>query len=71
MTKHDKTRSDRIVDFVADFSATMGYPPSVREIMTAVGLHSTGSCQYLINRLIEEGRLRRIHGIQRGLLIVP
>lgn len=44
-------RQRRIVDFIAAFLASRGYPPTVREIGEATGLLSTSSVHYQLRTL--------------------
>ena len=46
MTKHDADRKVKILDFIAATLRARGFPPSVREIMKAVGLASTSAVHH-------------------------
>ena len=68
-------KGDLIVAFVQRFTQENGYPPSVREIGTAVGLQSTASVSYHLRKLQEQGflqspgdkgRKRTVIAAQRG-----
>jgi len=48
-----------ILDFIAAEVRERGYPPSVREIASAVGLASTSTVQAHLNTLQRQGYLRR------------
>lgn len=48
-----------ILDFIAQEVHERGYPPSVREIGSAVGLASTSTVQAHLNTLQKQGYLRR------------
>ena len=50
-------KSQRILDFVNEFTKQNGFAPSVREIGAAVGLSSTASVSYHIQALQEKGML--------------
>ena len=50
-------KSQEILDFVNAFVQENGYAPSVREIGSAVGLHSTASVSYHLQQLQEKGLL--------------
>lgn len=60
-------RQRRILDFIKIFSMESGYPPSIREIGSAVGISSTSVVNYNLNRLVEEGYLSRDQHVSRGL----
>lgn len=49
----------RILDFIKSEIQTKGYPPSVREIATAVGLKSTSTVHGHLQRLEKRGLLHR------------
>src|SRR5271167_4615420 len=49
----------RILDVIRDFTAEMGYPPSVREIGERVGLSSSSTVQSHLKTLERRGLLRR------------
>ena len=51
VTKHDAERKVRILDFIAATLRARGYPPSVREIMQAVGLASTSAVHHHLQML--------------------
>ena len=48
-----------ILDFIAEELRTRGYPPSVREIGEAVGLHSSSTVHNHLGTLQRQGYLRR------------
>jgi repressor LexA len=52
-------RQQQILEIIDQHISERGYPPSVREIGTAVGLTSPSSVQNHLNRLNELGYLRR------------
>jgi repressor LexA len=49
----------QILDVIRDFTAEMGYPPSVREIGERVGLSSSSTVQSHLKTLERRGLLRR------------
>ena len=66
-------RQQRILDFIAQTRDERGYPPSVREIGDAVGLHSPSSVHAQLATLAQKGYLTkdptkpraiRVHGAQ-------
>jgi repressor LexA len=60
-------RQRRMLDFIVGFSEDNGYPPSIREIGTAVGISSTSVVNYNLNRLVDEGYLDRDQNVSRGI----
>lgn len=62
-------KRQEILDYIRKFSNDMGYAPSVREIMSGVGLRSTASVQYHINALQELGELTVGGGKNRSICL--
>ena len=60
-------RRERILDFIAKFSAEEGYPPTVREIGAAVGLKSSSSVQFHLVALRDMGHLERDGNLTRAI----
>lgn len=63
-------RRAAIIRFVAEYTRERGYPPSVREICTAVGLISPASVQRHLVILEEQGFLRRDPTKPRALELI-
>ena len=61
------TKRQEILEFIRRFAAEMGYSPSIREIMSGVGLRSTASVQYHINALQDMGELTAGGGKNRSI----
>ena len=51
-------KSEKILEFVRQFTKENGFPPSVREIGAAVGLRSTASVSYHLQQLQNKGLLQ-------------
>lgn len=60
-------RQRRMLEFIQRFAEENGYPPSIREIGSAVGITSTSVVNYNLNRLVEEGYLGRDQNVSRGI----
>jgi repressor LexA len=72
VTKHDAERKLRIIDFIAATLRDRGYPPSVREIASAVGLASTSAVHHHLQILQREGYLERSSSQQsRAIRLTP
>ncbi len=71
MTKHDATRKQRIIDYIAATLRARGYPPSVREIAQAVDLASTSAVHHHLEVLQKEGYLERGATRSRALRLTP
>ena len=62
MLMNDKmltTRQKQILEYIRECVHKFGYPPSVREICKEVGLSSTSTVHGYLNRLEEQGFIRR------------
>lgn len=63
-------RQQAILDFVAEYTADHGYPPSIREIGQAVGISSTSVVDYNLRALERGGMILRDREVSRGLRTV-
>jgi repressor LexA len=63
-------RQQRILDFLGEYTADHGYPPSIREIGQAVGISSTSVVDYNLRALERGGLIRRDREVSRGLGLV-
>ena len=59
-----------IYEFLKDFTSQKGYPPTARELCTAVGLKSTSSVHGHLKQLEKEGLIKRDPTKPRALEIV-
>jgi repressor LexA len=71
VTKHDAARKQKIIDYIAATLRARGYPPSVREIATAVGLASTSAVHHHLSALEKDGYLERGAAQSRALRLTP
>jgi repressor LexA len=60
-------RQRLILCFIAEQLGASGYPPTIREIGTEVGISSTSVVNYHLNKLKERGLLERDDRVSRGL----
>ena len=67
MTRHDVERRQRILDCIASTVEERGYPPSVREIASAVGLASTSAVHHHLLALQRDGLIERGTHASRAL----
>lgn len=69
--KHEFTveLEDRILAFIAAYTAEHGYPPSLADIGAHIGRQKSVVFVH-VSRLIADGRLVRTPGIARGLRVV-
>jgi repressor LexA len=71
LTKHDAARKQRIIEYIGTTVRQRGYPPSVREIASAVGLASTSAVHHHLEALEREGMLERGATHSRALRLTP
>ena len=62
-------KQQRIYDFIQDFTARHGYPPSVREIGAAVGLKSPSTVHFHLKGLEEAGMIIKAEGKTRAITL--
>ncbi len=65
-----KPREQKILDFMKKEISTKGYPPTVREICTALGIKSTSTVHKDIETLVKEGYLKKDPSKPRALMVV-
>lgn len=64
-------RQQAMLDFMQEFIADHGYPPTIREIGEACDIPSTSVVNYNLNRLEVEGYLSREDKVSRGIRLAP
>ncbi len=64
------TRQTRILDFIRDYTRTVGYPPTVREIGAHAGLTATSSVHRQLEVLAAKGYLRRTGNRSRAVVVL-
>lgn len=70
MRHRDLDKQKKILDFVNRQVAEKGYPPSVREICSAVGFKSTSTVHAYIKKMEEEGQIAKDATKPRALKIL-
>ena len=60
-------KQQQIYDFILEFTSAHGYPPSVREIGTAVGLKSPSTVHFHLKSLEEAGVIVKAEGKTRAI----
>lgn len=68
--KSPSPKQEAILAYIRQFIDDFGYPPTVRQIQTALGISSTSVVDYNLNILEREGHVRRDPDISRGLEVV-
>ena len=65
-----KPRQQKILEFMKEEISTKGYPPTVREICSAIGIKSTSTVHKDIETLVSEGYLKKDPSKPRALMVV-
>ena len=65
-----KEREQKILTFMKNEIKTKGYPPTVREICTAIGIKSTSTAHKDIESLVKQGFLKKDPSKPRALMVV-
>ena len=71
MPRSAKNKQMAVLSYIHKQVAEHGYPPTVREICSALGLSSTSTVHGHITRLIDKGFLRKDSAKPRALEITP
>lgn len=58
------------MDYIRDYCAENGYPPTYREMGEAVGIRSTSTVKLIVDVMLDEGLVTRVHGKTRTLKLV-
>ncbi len=61
---------ERMLAFIRQYIGAKGFPPTVREIATGLGLGSTSVVAYHLGALERAGRIERMPRVARGLRVV-
>ena len=60
-------RQQEMIAYIGKFTGDKGYPPTIRQIGTAVGISSTSVVNYNLNKLEREGFILRDLKVSRGV----
>lgn len=60
-------RQRQVVDYITEASDRLGYCPSYREIMEALGWKSTSNVARVVDALVARGYLKKLRGAKRCL----
>ncbi len=60
---------EKVLVCLQSFQEDNGYPPTVREICTHTGIHSTSQVAYYLKQLEGAGYLERDKGVSRGIRV--
>lgn len=62
-------RQRQVLEFISDFLARQGYPPTLREIAAKIGVNGTLGVMKHLEALEKKGYLRRQAGSSRGIAL--
>lgn len=57
-----KPKEKRVLDYINQTIEEQGYPPSVREICSSLGIKSTSTAHMYIERLASKGYIEKLAG---------
>ncbi|MBN1892814.1 MAG: transcriptional repressor LexA [Clostridiales bacterium] len=60
---------ETVYKYIVDFIRSEGYPPSVREICSGVGIKSTSTIHSHLKRLVEMNRIEYTPGKRRAIIV--
>ena len=69
--KNTEEREQKILAFMREEIRAKGYPPTVREICSALGIKSTSTAHKAIDNLVKKGFLKKDPAKPRALMLVP
>ena len=76
MAKSGRPRNPRLQStkelhtYIKHYIDVNGYAPTVAEMMSAVGVKTTSHIMWLLNRLEEEGKIKRARGVARAINVL-
>lgn len=59
MAKATQEKLEKTLNFISTFISDHGFPPTVREICSALNVSSSATAQYYLDKLDEQGRIKR------------
>jgi repressor LexA len=60
-------RQQRVLDFILEFSAAQGFPPTRAEICKALGFRSPNAAEDHLRALVKKGAIEILPGTSRGI----
>lgn len=70
MSKQSENRVDNLLKFIKKFVETNGYPPSVREMGSALCVSSTATIQYYLEKLESRGLIKKSSSKNRTIEVI-
>ncbi len=72
MASNEKTleKTLKVYEFIKKFTAENGFPPSIRDICTALNISSTATVSYYVNKLDEMGYIKKLKNKNRAMEVL-
>lgn len=70
MAKQTQEKLDKTLEFIKNFVKSHGFPPTVREICSAIGVKSSATAQYYLDKLEQAGKIRRLSTKNRAIELI-
>ncbi|MGN1259020.1 MAG: transcriptional repressor LexA [Christensenellales bacterium] len=70
MAKSTQDNVTKTLNFINNYISSHGYPPTVREICKELKVSSSATAQYYLNKLEEEGKIRRSSTKNRTIEVI-
>lgn len=67
MKEQKISQTERVLNFISEFTKKNSYPPSVREMCSGLGISSTATIVYHLKKLEEQGKLSREKSRNRAI----
>ncbi len=67
MKEQKISQTERVLNFISEFTKKNSYPPSVREMCQGLGISSTATIVYHLKKLEEQGKLSREKSRNRAI----
>lgn len=63
-----KNLDAKIFEYICEFKKNYGYSPSIRDIQTEFGFKSTSTVAYHLQKIENDGLIKRTNGINRAII---
>ena len=67
MKEQKISQTEKVLNFISEFTKKNSYPPSVREMCAGLGISSTATIVYHLKKLEEQGKLSREKSRNRAI----
>lgn len=65
-----ENKLNKVLDYITSYTEEYGFPPSVREIGSALSIKSTATTYYYIEKLKDQGHLKKTKAKNRALEVL-